>query len=96
MDYVRVSFRSSTGLRGSVDPTGGLPIDSANWSSGWLPAVYQGTVFRSGPSPVLNLQSPDGVAGNAQKPVAISRKTQSTATDAYPENTELTARNLQI
>ena len=30
------------------DP-GGLPIDGEkNWSSGWLPAVYQGTVFRSG------------------------------------------------
>ena len=44
------------------DP-GGLPIDGEkNWSSGWLPAVYQGTVFRSGPSPVLNLQSPDGVS----------------------------------
>ncbi len=30
------------------DP-GGLPVDGErNWSSGWLPAVYQGTMFRSG------------------------------------------------
>ena len=31
-----------------TDP-GGLPVDGVkNWSSGWLPAVYQGTPFRSG------------------------------------------------
>ncbi|HET6883822.1 MAG TPA: DUF1501 domain-containing protein [Pirellulales bacterium] len=40
------------------DP-GGLPVDGVrNWSSGWLPAVYQGTPFRSGASPVLNLATP--------------------------------------
>ena len=40
----------------------GLPIDGArNWSSGWLPASYQGTGVRSGPSPVFNLKTPDGV-----------------------------------
>ncbi|MBC7853810.1 MAG: DUF1501 domain-containing protein, partial [Pirellulaceae bacterium] len=40
------------------DP-GGLPVDGEhNWSSGWLPAQYQGTTFRSGSSPVFNLQSP--------------------------------------
>ena len=49
------------------DP-GGLPINGEkNWSSGWLPAVYQGTVFRFGPSPVLNLQSPDGVSAEARQ-----------------------------
>ena len=40
------------------DP-GGLPVDGVrNWSSGWLPAIYQGTPFRSGDSPVLNLKRP--------------------------------------
>lgn len=40
------------------DP-GGLPVDGVrNWSSGWLPAVFQGTPFRSGASPVLNLATP--------------------------------------
>jgi hypothetical protein len=45
------------------DP-GGLPVDGVrNWSSGWLPAVNQGTPFRSGASgsPVLNLATPEGV-----------------------------------
>ncbi|MGP0067699.1 MAG: DUF1501 domain-containing protein [Isosphaeraceae bacterium] len=48
------------------DP-GGLPVDGIrNWSSGWLPAVYQGTPFRSGDSPVLNLKTPAGVTAEAR------------------------------
>ena len=48
------------------DP-GGLPVDGEkNWTSGWLPAVFQGTVFRSGKSPVLNLQTPEGVSPQAR------------------------------
>ncbi len=35
----------------------GLPVDGIrNWSSGWLPPVYQGTPFRSEGMPVLNLK----------------------------------------
>jgi hypothetical protein len=38
------------------DP-GGASVDGVrNWSSGWLPPQYQGTVFRETGSPVLNLQ----------------------------------------
>jgi hypothetical protein len=38
------------------DPRG-LPIDGIrNWSSGWLPPLYQGTPFRSEGLPVLNLR----------------------------------------
>lgn len=38
------------------DPKG-LPVDGIrNWSSGWLPPLYQGTPFRSQGMPVLNLQ----------------------------------------
>jgi Protein of unknown function (DUF1501) len=38
------------------DP-GGLPVDGIrNWSSGWLPPVFQGTPFRSEGLPVLNLK----------------------------------------
>jgi hypothetical protein len=38
------------------DP-GGPSVDGVrNWSSGWLPPHYQGTVFREQGSPVLNLQ----------------------------------------
>ncbi len=38
------------------DP-GGLPVDGLrNWTSGWLPAVYQGTQIRSEGTPVFNLE----------------------------------------
>ena len=37
------------------------------YSAGFLPAVYQGTVFRSGASPILYLKSPDGVTSDVQR-----------------------------
>jgi Protein of unknown function (DUF1501) len=37
------------------------------YSSGFLPAVYQGTIFRGGESPILYLKSPDGVNGDTQR-----------------------------
>jgi hypothetical protein len=49
-----------------VDP-GGYPVDGVrNWSSGWLPATYQGTPFRSAKAPVLNLATPAGVPAGAR------------------------------
>ncbi|MFN0198633.1 MAG: DUF1501 domain-containing protein [Planctomycetaceae bacterium] len=75
------------------DP-GGLPVDGEkNWTSGCLPAVYQGTVFRSGTSPVLNLRSPDGVSASArQNQLRFLNRLNSRQASRYPENTELTAR----
>src|SRR5947209_8334306 len=40
----------------------GEPVGGArNWGSGFMPATYQGTFFRNGPNPILNLAPPDGV-----------------------------------
>lgn len=75
------------------DP-GGLPVDGErNWSSGFLPAVYQGTPFRSGASPVLNLQTPGHLpaAGRANQLALIDELNRRHAA-RFPENTELTAR----
>jgi hypothetical protein len=75
------------------DP-GGLPVDGEkNWTSGWLPAVFQGTMFRSGGSPVINLRRPDGTS-------EVARKNQLKLLEAlnrqhlknHPESTELAAR----
>ena len=50
-----------------TDPRGG-PIGSAsNWSAGFMPAGYQGTLFRSGGSPLLNLENPGGVSHRTQR-----------------------------
>ena len=50
-----------------TDPRGG-PIGSAsNWSSGFMPAAYQGTMFRSTGSPLLNLATPAGTTEQSQR-----------------------------
>ncbi len=50
-----------------TDP-GGVPVLGVdNWSSGWLPAVYQGTVIRPREPRVLNLDPPDRVKGKPQE-----------------------------
>ena len=38
-----------------LDPRGGPIAGAANWMSGYMPAAYQGTVFRSSGQPILNL-----------------------------------------
>lgn len=38
-----------------------------NWSSGFLPAVYQGTQFRQGPTPVFHLAPPETVSDEQQR-----------------------------
>jgi hypothetical protein len=50
-----------------TDPRGG-PIGSAsNWTAGFMPAAYQGTLFRSQGSPLLDLASPPGVDLRTQR-----------------------------
>jgi hypothetical protein len=47
--------------------TQGIKGGPVNWSAGFLPAAYQGTLFRSQGSPVLNLRRPTGVADEDQR-----------------------------
>jgi hypothetical protein len=50
-----------------TDPRGG-PIGSAsNWSSGFMPASYQGTLFRGAGSPLLDLATPAGIGPRSQR-----------------------------
>ncbi len=39
----------------------GLPGGSASWSSGFLPSIYDGVLFRSDGEPVINLSNPEGI-----------------------------------
>lgn len=50
-----------------LDPRGGPTTGPPNWSSGYMPASYQGTVLRSGGDPILNLQPPSGVTRDMQR-----------------------------
>jgi hypothetical protein len=50
-----------------LDPRGGPIPGAANWASGYMPAAYQGTVFRSSGDPILNLSSADGLPAALQR-----------------------------
>jgi len=74
---------------GKREPTGG----SVNWSSGFLPAVYQGTAFRPGDSPILYLDRPSTQAASQQNENLNLLKLLNEKKDAaYPGDTELQAR----
>ena len=50
-----------------ADPRG-LPVEGVlNWSNGWLPSLYQGTVIRPREPRILNLEPPDHLRGVAQR-----------------------------
>ncbi len=50
-----------------TDPRGG-PIGSAsNWSAGYMPAAFQGTLFRGQGNPLLDLATPAGVGPHTQR-----------------------------
>lgn len=74
---------------GKKEPTGG----SVNWSSGFLPAVYQGAAFRPGPNPILNLDRPELVADRQQRDsLDLLARLNRHQSARHPENTELQAR----
>lgn len=50
-----------------LDPTGGPISGAKNWSSGFMPATHQGTVFRSKGAPILDLAPPGEVADGVQR-----------------------------
>jgi hypothetical protein len=50
-------------LLDSGEPPGG----PRNWGTGFLPAAYQGTQFRHGPTPILLLNSPEAVTPPQQR-----------------------------
>lgn len=78
-----------------TDPRGG-PIGSAsNWSAGYMPAAYQGTLFRSTGSPLLDLATPAGTTDRTQRhalDVLKELNTQHAADPARAHHSELVAR----
>lgn len=74
---------------GDREPSGG----SVNWSAGFLPAVYQGTAFLPGPSPILNLDRPENVdALQQRRSLDLLRRLNEHHAARYPNDTELLAR----
>ncbi|MBX7210246.1 MAG: DUF1501 domain-containing protein [Verrucomicrobiaceae bacterium] len=50
-----------------LDPTGGPISGAKNWSSGYMPASYEGTVLRSAGEPILDLQAPADTSPTMQR-----------------------------
>jgi len=68
-------------------PEGGTPC----WGAGFLPAVYQGTVFRPGPNPIINLHPPEGVTPERQRRTLDFLQSMNEM-DTLDSDTEMAAR----
>jgi hypothetical protein len=68
-------------------PEGGAPC----WGAGFLPAVYQGTLLRKGPNPILNLRPPADVGPERQRRT-LDLLRRMNELDLQPGDTELAAR----
>jgi hypothetical protein len=75
------------------DP-GGLPVDGTNnWSSGFLPAVYQGTPFRANGTPVAHLATPADMPAPARRnQLELLRGLNASHLRSHSGNAELEAR----
>ena len=76
-----------------IDPRGG-PIGSAsNWSAGFMPAAYQGTLFRGQGSPLLDLATPEGTTDKQQREsLDLLKRLNEEHRTTRPGDSELAAR----
>ena len=75
------------------DP-GGHPVDGThNWSSGWMPPLYQGTVLRAKEPRILNLNPPPRLAGALQtKNLELLDRLNAQFLERHPGEADLEAR----
>jgi hypothetical protein len=76
-----------------LDKTGGPISGAKNWSSGFMPAVYQGTVLRPHGEPILDLDVQEGMSTAEQRRIldALREQNESHAAVRH-DDTELAAR----
>ena len=64
-----------------------------NWGSGFMPAVYQGTLLDDGPDPIANLNNPKGISSARQREkLALLAEMNKRHMRGREDNTELDAR----
>ena len=64
-----------------------------NWGTGYMPATFQGTQFRNGPNPILNLYTPAEVGAVRQKDkIELIGKLNDIHRQQRPGDTQLDAR----
>ena len=75
------------------DPAGWVKGGAPAWGNGFLPAAYQGTVLRGGASPILHLNTPDGVSAQQQQAtVGLINQLNREGLAANEQDSELAAR----
>lgn len=76
-----------------LDKTGGPISGAKNWSSGYMPAVYQGTVLRPTGEPILDLALPKGMTKSEQRRLLDTLREQNEAhLRPRHDDTDLAAR----
>ncbi len=76
-----------------LDGSGGPISGAKNWTSGYMPASYQGTVFRSKGEPILNLAHARGMDSAQQRQLITSlNDLNSHHLRGREDNTDLSAR----
>jgi hypothetical protein len=72
----------------------GLPLlGGMNWSNGWLPSIYQGTVARPKEPRILNLDPPAQLRGRPQEEqLALLRQLNASHLQEHPGENDLAAR----
>jgi hypothetical protein len=64
-----------------------------NWSSGFLPATYEGTLFRREGAPILDLAPPSAIGDTQQRGrLDLLRSLNQHYGDKHPQDSELSAR----
>jgi hypothetical protein len=76
-----------------TDPAG-TPVDSThNWSNGWMPSLFQGTVLRPKEPRILNLAAPAHLQGTVQASnLSFLNKINRRHLDKHPGEHDLEAR----
>ena len=76
-----------------LDKRGGPISGQPNWSSGFMPSTFEGTMFRPVGDPVLNLRGPRHITQSAQREqLDLLGKLNTQHLKARPGGTELAAR----
>jgi Protein of unknown function (DUF1501) len=76
-----------------LDPTGGPISGAKNWTSGYMPASYQGVILRSNGQPILDLQRPEGMSEAMQRRMLDTLQEYNHAHQAQrADNSNLAAR----
>src|SRR6478609_8501886 len=78
-----------------TDPRGGAISGPSNWTAGYMPAAFPGTLFRSTGAPLLDLTTPVGTSNQTQRGSLNLLKTLNEQhLETHPNESEMSARIL--